>query len=172
MILIEKLQKYQPLSSEKINKHEYLTRGEILSSNQKKKKVEQVKFTYSSLEKSFEKQTKITEDHVKVSKSLESSEKRLASIKDYISKERLHPEIAYEKERIEKEERKLIEAKCFTKDIIKPMISENSKQYLFLVIISKIILLLRVWKMMNKIIWQIILDILKISIPKLLTYKG
>ena len=87
MILIEKLQKYQPLSSEKINKHEYLTRGEILSSNQKKKKVEQAKFTYSSLEKSFEKQTKITEDHVKVSKSLESSEKRLASIKDYISKE-------------------------------------------------------------------------------------
>ena len=39
MILIEKLQKYQPLSSEKINKHEYLTRGEILSSNQKKKKL-------------------------------------------------------------------------------------------------------------------------------------
>ena len=38
MILIEKLQKYQPLSSDKINKHEYLTRGEILSSNQKKKK--------------------------------------------------------------------------------------------------------------------------------------
>ena len=52
----------------------------------KKKKVEQAKFTYSSLENSFEKQTKITEDHVKVSKSLESSEKRLASIKDYISK--------------------------------------------------------------------------------------
>ena len=87
MILIEKLQKYQPLSSDKINKHEYLTRGEILSSNQKKKKIEQAKFTYSPLEKSFEKQTKITEDHVKVLKSLESSEKRLASIKDYISKE-------------------------------------------------------------------------------------
>ena len=87
MILIEKLQKYQPLSSDKINKHEYLTRGEILSSNQKKKKIQQAKFTYSPLEKSFEKQTKITEDHVKVLKSLESSEKRLASIKDYISKE-------------------------------------------------------------------------------------
>ena len=86
MILIEKLQKYQPLSSDKINKYEYLTRGEILSSNQKKK-IEQAKFTYSPLEKSFEKQTKITEDHVKVLKSLESSEKRLASIKDYISKE-------------------------------------------------------------------------------------
>ena len=53
----------------------------------KKKKIEQAKFTYSPLEKSFEKQTKITEDHVKVLKSLESSEKRLASIKDYISKE-------------------------------------------------------------------------------------
>ena len=87
MILIEKLQKYQPLSSDKINKHEYLTRGEILSSNQKKKKIEQAKFTYSPLKKSFEKQTKITEDHVKVLKSLGSSEKRLASIKDYISKE-------------------------------------------------------------------------------------
>ena len=92
------------------------------------------------MEKAFEKQTKIIEDHVKVLKSLESSKKQLPSIKDYISKERLHPEIIYEKERIEKEEQKLIEAKCFTKDITKPMISENSKQYLFLVIISKIIL--------------------------------
>ena len=39
MILIEKLQKYQPLSADKINKHEYLTRGQILYSNQKKIKL-------------------------------------------------------------------------------------------------------------------------------------
>ena len=46
------------LSLGKIDKYEYLTGEEILPSNQKQI-IEQVKFTYSSLGKTFEKQTKI-----------------------------------------------------------------------------------------------------------------
>ena len=48
-------------SSGKINKHEYLTDEEILPSNQKQI-TEKVKFTYSPLSKTFEKQTKTIED--------------------------------------------------------------------------------------------------------------
>ena len=51
MILIEKRQKYQLRYR---NKYEYLTGEEILSSNQKQI-IEQGKFTYSPLEKDFEK---------------------------------------------------------------------------------------------------------------------
>ena len=43
------------LSSGKIDKYEYLTGKEILSSNQRQR-IEQAKFTYSSLGKAFEKQ--------------------------------------------------------------------------------------------------------------------
>ena len=50
--------KISALSSDKINKYEYLTGEEILSSNQKQI-IEQAKFTYSPLEKALEKQTKI-----------------------------------------------------------------------------------------------------------------
>ena len=54
--------------------------------------IEQAKFTYSPLGKAFEKQTKRIEDQgekrISVLKSLESSEKQLPSIKDFISKER------------------------------------------------------------------------------------
>ena len=63
MILIEKLQKYQP-SSAKIDKHECLTGKEILPSNQKQI-IEQAKFTYSPLGKAFEKQTKTIKDQGK-----------------------------------------------------------------------------------------------------------
>ena len=49
------------LSSGKIDKYEYLTGKEILISNQQQI-IEQVKFTYSSLGKAFEKQVKTTED--------------------------------------------------------------------------------------------------------------
>ena len=45
------------LSSGKIDKYEYLTGEDILPSNQKQI-IEQAKFTYSPLGKSFEKQTK------------------------------------------------------------------------------------------------------------------
>ena len=51
-------------SSRKIDKHEYLTVGEILPSNQKKI-IEQPKFTYSPLGKAFEKQTKTIEEQGK-----------------------------------------------------------------------------------------------------------
>ena len=53
--------KISTLSSGKIDKYEYLTSEEILSFNQKEIK-EQAKFTYSPLEKAFEKQTKTIED--------------------------------------------------------------------------------------------------------------
>ena len=53
--------KISALSSGKIYKYEYLTGEEILPSNQQEI-IEQGKFTYSSLGKAFEKQTKIIED--------------------------------------------------------------------------------------------------------------
>ena len=49
--------KISALSSGKIDKYEYLTGEEILPSNQQQI-IEQAKFTYSPLEKAFEKQTK------------------------------------------------------------------------------------------------------------------
>ena len=100
--------KISALSSGKINKSEYLTEEEILPSNQKQIR-EQAKFTYSPLGKAFEKQTKTIEDQrqkqVDASKSLESSDKQLPSIKYFISKERLNPEIIDEIERIEEEKK-------------------------------------------------------------------
>ena len=49
------------LSSDKIDKYEYLTVKEILPSNQQQI-IEQAKFTYSPLGKAFEKQIKTTKD--------------------------------------------------------------------------------------------------------------
>ena len=49
--------KISALSSDKIDKYEYLTGEEILPSDQRRV-TEQVKFTYSPLEKALEKQTK------------------------------------------------------------------------------------------------------------------
>ena len=49
--------KISALSSGKIDKYEYLTGGEILPSNQQPI-IEQAQFTYSPLEKAFEKQKK------------------------------------------------------------------------------------------------------------------
>ena len=49
--------KLSALSSGKTDKYEYLTCEDILPSNQQQI-IEQVKFTYSPLEKAFEKQTK------------------------------------------------------------------------------------------------------------------
>ena len=123
------------LSSGKIDKYEYLTDEEILPSNQKQI-IEQDKFTYSPLGKAFDKQTKIIENQrknqVNALKSLESSYKQLPSIKDFMSKEWLNPEIINELERIEGEEKKLTEVKCVTKDIIKYIILEKLKQYMLL----------------------------------------
>ena len=57
-------EKILALSPGKINKYEYLTGEEILQSNQKQT-IEQDRFTYSSLEKAFEKQTKTIQDQGK-----------------------------------------------------------------------------------------------------------
>ena len=64
--------KISALSSGKVDKYEYLTGEEILPSNQQQL-IEQAKFTYSSLGKAFEKQTKTIE---------EQGEKQLKAIKD------------------------------------------------------------------------------------------
>ena len=99
-----------------------------MPSNQKQI-IEQVNFAYSPLGKAFEKHTKTIKDErqkqVDALKCLESSANQLLSIKDFILKERLNPEIIDEIERIEEEETNLIEVKWFTKDILKPMILEN-----------------------------------------------
>ena len=72
--------------------------------------IEQAKFTYFPLGKAFEKQTKTIEDQgerqVDALKSLESFDKQLPSIKDFISKEKLNTEIVDEIGKIEEEERK------------------------------------------------------------------
>ena len=56
--------KISALSSDKIDKYEYLTGENILPSNQQQI-IEQAKFTYSPLGKAFEKQTKTIEDQGK-----------------------------------------------------------------------------------------------------------
>ena len=56
--------KISALSSGKIGKYEYLTDEEILPSNQQQI-IEQAKFTYSPLEKAFQKQIKTIKDHGK-----------------------------------------------------------------------------------------------------------
>ena len=56
--------KISVLSSSNIQKYEYLTGEDILSSNQQQK-IEQAKFTYSALEIAFEKQIKTIEDQGK-----------------------------------------------------------------------------------------------------------
>ena len=53
--------KISALSSNKVNKYEYLTGEEILPSNQKQI-IQQAKFIYSPLGKAFEKQIKRIED--------------------------------------------------------------------------------------------------------------
>ena len=115
--------------------------------------------------KDFEKQRKTIKDQgkkqVDTLKFLESFDKQLPSIKDFVSKERLNTEIINELEKIEKEEKKLIEVKCITKDIVKHMILENLKQYVLLVMLLEIILLMCIQQIMNKTIWQSILKNLK-----------
>ena len=81
--------------------------------------IEQAKFTYSPLGKTFEKQTKTIEDQGKKEidalEYLKTSDKQLPSIKDFISKERLNPEIANETERIEEKEREADRSKMVYK---------------------------------------------------------
>ena len=61
MILTEKLPKYQLYHQGKVDKYEYLTGKEILPFNQQQV-IEQAKFTYPPLGKSFSKTNKKIED--------------------------------------------------------------------------------------------------------------
>ena len=111
--------------------------------------------------KNKQKQLKTKEQkQVDVLKSLESSEKQLPAIKDFISKERLNPEFMSELERSEDEEKKLIEVIWYIKDMIKRTIFETLKEYMLLVMILKLILL--IWQTINKTIWQSTLKNLKV----------
>ena len=64
MILIKEAAKISASSSGKIDKHEYL-RGEGIIPSNKKRTIEQAKFTYSPHGTAFEKQTKTIEDQGK-----------------------------------------------------------------------------------------------------------
>ena len=78
--------KISALSSGKIDKYEYLTGEEILSSNQQQI-IEQAKFTYSPLGKAFEKQTKTIEDkEEKQIQAIQDNRKQLISDDDYKNK--------------------------------------------------------------------------------------
>ena len=69
------------VSSNKIDKYEYLTEEEILPSNQKQI-IEQAKFTYSPLGKAFEKQIKTIEDQ---------GEKQIDALKDLKPEQQTKP---------------------------------------------------------------------------------
>ena len=73
--------KISALSSGKIHKYEYLTGEDILPSNQQQI-IEQAKFTYSPLGKTFEKQIKTIEDQ---------GEKQIDALKDLKPKEQTKP---------------------------------------------------------------------------------
>ena len=83
--------KISALSSGKINKYEYLTGEDILPSNQHQI-IEQARFTYSPLGKSFEKQIKTIEDQgqkqVEVLNTLKSNNQ--LTIEDVITKNALN----------------------------------------------------------------------------------
>ena len=69
------------LSSDKIDKYDYLTGKEILPSNQQQI-IEQAKFTYSPLRKAFEKQIKTIEDQ---------GEKQIDALKDLKPEQQTKP---------------------------------------------------------------------------------
>ena len=145
--------KISALSLGKLDKYEYLTGEEILPSNQRQI-IEQAKFTYSPLGKAFEKQTKTIEDQgkkqVDVLTALKTSNKKLPSIKDFISVENLNPEIVNEIKKLKKKKKRLTEIKWFIKQLKISMILENLKRYVLLVTKLKIMLLVMIWQIMNK----------------------
>ena len=117
--------KISALSSGKLDRYEYLTGEEILPSNQRPI-IEQAKFTYSPLEKAFEKQTKTIknqgEKQVDALESLKPFDKVLPSIKDFIPIENLNPEIISEikqkkKKKKKKKKKRLTEIKWFIKQL-------------------------------------------------------
>ena len=101
--------KISALSSDKIDKYEYLTGEEILPSNQRQI-IEQAKFTYSPLGKAFEKQTKTIQDQGKKQiKAIEDQgEKEIKAIQDKpIEKIRKYSDYDYKKELLHAKEREI-----------------------------------------------------------------
>ena len=88
--------KISTLSSGKIHKYEYLTGEDILPSNQQQI-IEQAKFTYSPLGKTFEKQIKTIEDQgkkqVEALKDLKPEEQTIAIENDSNGKLLIQKEI-------------------------------------------------------------------------------
>ena len=76
--------KISALSSGKIDKYEYLTGKEMLTSGQQEI-IEQAKFIYSPLGKAFEKQTKTIEDQGKKIEAIQDIKKQLTN-EDYKNK--------------------------------------------------------------------------------------
>ena len=74
--------KISALSSGKIHKYEYLTGEDILRSNQQQV-MEQAKFTYSPLGKTFEKQIKLIEDQGENPIKAIQDQGKLKTIKKY-----------------------------------------------------------------------------------------
>ena len=89
--------KISALSSNKFNKHEYLTGGEILPSNQKQM-IEQAKFTYSSLGKAFEKQIKTIEDQGEKQIKTIQNQGQVKTIKKYTHYDEDSPLVSKQKE--------------------------------------------------------------------------
>ena len=103
--------KTSALSSGKLHKYEYLTGEDILPSNEPQI-IEQTKFTYSPLEKAFDKQIKTIEDQEK--KQIDALNTLKPSDK-YIIPEN---EFAYEESKKELNKIKILtEKNCFTKQI-------------------------------------------------------
>ena len=95
--------KISALSSGKIDKYEYLTGEEILPSNQQQI-IQQAKFNYSPLGKSFEKPIKTIEDQGKKQvDALKTSYKKLPSIRDFVPTAKFNLEIIDEIKRNRKE---------------------------------------------------------------------
>ena len=146
--------KISALSSGKLDKYEYLTGEEILPSNQRQI-IQQATFTYSPLGKVFKKQTKTIEDlgkkQVDALTALKPFDKESPSIKDFIPIGNLNPEIINEIKKLKKKKKRLTEIKWFIKQLEKSMILENLKRYVLLVTKLKIMLLMMIWQIMNKI---------------------
>ena len=84
------------LSSDKVDKYEYLTGKEILLSKQQI--IEQAKFTYSHLGKAFEKQTKTIEDQGEREIKAIQNQGEIKTIKKYTYDNEDTPLISKQKE--------------------------------------------------------------------------
>ena len=117
-------------SSGKLDKDEYLTGEEILSSNQQQI-IQQAKFNYSSLGKAIEKPIKTIKDQgekqVVALESLKCSNKKLTPIKDFLPIKDLDSEIINEIKRIEEIEKKIDRNKMVYKGINKTYDFRNFK---------------------------------------------